>query len=329
MTNKELDQYINPNSGYGRQKTLMDQQRAAANRNLEVQKKQEQQAAAIQHQKLLKYLPEYQKSMGLKGNGMSETALLDANARYRSEQGRINSEYSARQDAVNEQYRQNLLDLYTRVEAEQKQDRENLYNKAKDAITSWQGSSEELTKYVEGLSGQLDDNDYAILKDVYRGINNGIVAEENAKKLEEAEKEKYQVTDISSFNLKTGGVNNDFTPGDNFYIDIGDEKYKVQLGSEVNAGSDVVKAATKAGVLDGEIFMYDGNLYYVNGGKVHSVAKRYTHDSDNNDYNRLIATLTGNTATVDTNSAPQSGNKQSGNKSTSTNGMVARRMNGI
>ena len=288
MSNKNLDQYMDPNSGYGKQKTLMDQQRAVANRILEVQKKQEQQAAAIQHQKLLKYLPEYQKSMGLKGNGMSETALLDANASYRSEQRRINSEYSARQDAVNEQYRQNLLDLYTRAEAEKKQDRENLYNKAKDAITSWQGSSEELTKYVEGLSGQLDDNDYAILKDVYRGINNGIVAEENAKKLEEA-KNAIKVDDLGDKTL-SNTVPKEYAKGRNFKVIFNNHNYNVQVGDKVS-NADLQTAAKNSGVAEGAVFVYKGNIYLQGTDGIYSITKRGLQPEGANEKDFLMDAL--------------------------------------
>ena len=288
MSNKNLDQYMDPNSGYGKQKTLMDQQRAVANRILEVQKKQEQQAAAIQHQKLLKYLPEYQKSMGLKGNGMSETALLDDNASYRSEQRRINSEYSARQDAVNEQYRQNLLDLYTRAEAEKKQDRENLYNKAKDAITSWQGSSEELTKYVEGLSGQLDDNDYAILKDVYRGINNGIVAEENAKKLEEA-KNAIKVDDLGDKTL-SNTVPKEYAKGRNFKVIFNNHNYNVQVGDKVS-NADLQTAAKNSGVAEGAVFVYKGNIYLQGTDGIYSITKRGLQPEGANEKDFLMDAL--------------------------------------
>ena len=181
MAKEDLNQY-KLNDTHSKKKTLLDQQHAQSKSALEMQKNQEQQAAAINYQKLMKYLPEYQKSMGLKGNGMSETALLDAAARYRSEQGRIASEYASRQDNVDSQYRQNLLDLYSQAEEQEKQDREDRYNKAKDAIQSWQGSSEELTKYVESLSGQMDDDDYEILKDMYSGMYKSIIEEENARR---------------------------------------------------------------------------------------------------------------------------------------------------
>ena len=292
MAKEDLNQY-KLNDTYSKKKTLLDQQHAQSKSALEMQKNQEQQAAAISYQKLMKYLPEYQKSMGLKGNGMSETALLDAAARYRSEQGRIASEYSSRQDDVDSQYRQNLLDLYSQAEAQEKQERQDRYNKAKDAIQSWQGSSEELTDYVMSLSGQVDDDDYAILKDIYTGMNEAIIQAKIDEDKAKAEEEKYQLTDISSFDLEKSGVDKDSTRGDNFTLNIGDAKYDVQLGGEINADSDAIKAATKAGVADGQVFMYDGDLYYMNGGKVHSIEKRFTHDTNNNDYKRLVAALTG------------------------------------
>ena len=287
MSNKNLDQYMDPNSGYGKQKTLMDQQRAVANRNLEVQKKQEQQAAAIQHQKLLKYLPEYQKSMGLKGNGMSETALLDANASYRSEQRRINSEYSARQDAVNEQYRQNLLDLYTRAEAEKKQDRENLYNKAKDAITSWQGSSEELTKYVDSLAGQLDDNDYAILKDVYTGVNKAIIQANNDKEKEDAIL-AIQTDDLGDNEL-SNSIPDKYSNGTNFEITLNGQKYKVQIDKQVSDKNAKI-AAANSGVAEGDVFVYDGTLYLKGkDGAIYSIERRFWDSGTTNDYYNLAS----------------------------------------
>ncbi|MBE6546349.1 MAG: hypothetical protein E7668_02765 [Ruminococcaceae bacterium] len=287
MTNKDLDQYISTNNGYSQQKKLMDQQRAAANRNLEVQKKQEQQAAAIQHQKLMKYLPEYQKSMGLKGNGMSETALLDANARYRSEQGRIHSEYSSRQDAVNEQYRQNLLDLYARAGAEQEQDREELYNKAKDAITNWQGSSEELTKYVDSLAGQLDDNDYAILKDVYTGVNKAIIQANNDKEKEDAIL-AIQTDDLGGKEI-SNSIPTEYSNGKNFVIKFDGKPYKVQIDTEVSDKNAKI-AATNSNISEGEVFVYDGKLYLKGpNDAIYSIESRFWDSGTTNDYYNLAS----------------------------------------
>lgn len=62
---------------------------------LDTGKKSQQQAASISHDKLMKYLPTQLKAQGLDGVGVSQTAILDANARLASDMGKIENQYSA------------------------------------------------------------------------------------------------------------------------------------------------------------------------------------------------------------------------------------------
>ena len=79
--------------------------------------------------------------------------------------------------------------------------------------------------------------------------------------------------------------------GNNFEVEIDDEKYNVQYGDEVNDKAKLAKLKKAVeNPADGVVFEYDGSIYIYQGGKYREVKPRATNDAD---YNDLYADLTG------------------------------------
>lgn len=147
---------------------------------------QRKQAEAIRNTRLMKYLPEYQASMGLYGNGVSESALLEANARYRSNIGAIDAEaargkaealnaYTTGVASAENAYRSDLLSFYrdqiAREENQKTTDATNLYGQISANIQNGIYSSGDLLNYMNtwGDSG-MTDQQHANLKAMASGV---------------------------------------------------------------------------------------------------------------------------------------------------------------
>lgn len=299
MANIDRNNYIN-NELYKTKENILRKNYQSEAKTIDRQKKDQLQAAAISHQRLLKYLPEYNASIGLHGNGASETALLDANARYRSEQGQIAAAYDAQKAAAQQKYNQNLLDLYTQAEAKYEQEQEKLkqeqtenYNLALDAITNWSAKDAAgLTAYYEGMKGKMSDTAYNSLLNTYKN------------KLEEAEAgdatAAIVVDDIQDGLVTVTGVkqpnaDGKVHDGDNIQVSDGDKNYSLELGGAIISGN-AWQAAQNSQVSDGQIFMYEGKIYYKQGNTVREVRKRASGSQIS--YDNLKLLLTGQAAPV-------------------------------
>lgn len=296
--NNTLQNYLDNNEIYKNKKNLLksnyDQNNASLLQNYNAQsqslaqsKKDSQQAAAIAHQKLLKYLPEYNASMGLYGNGASESALLDANARYRSTQGQIAASYntqkaqldadhSARQASLLQNYNQDQMDLYSEAAAAHKSDQENTYNMAMNTINSWTGTADDLHTYMYGedgkggLKSKLTDDQFKSLEQAYNTALEVVSEDENNQK----EIEEYQPQDISSAGDISVTAPTGYSRGKNFTVTVGNETYNVQVGAEISSGA-AKNAAINGNVGDGEIFVYGNEVYIKNGDSVYRVEDRF------------------------------------------------------
>ena len=280
MPNNQLKNYIQNNEYYKSKGDLLLENYKTQEDSLDRAKKEQQQSATISHQKLLKYLPEYNASMGLYGSGASETAVLDANARYRSQQGQIAANYNTQKAQAQENYNQNMLNLYSEAKAEQDKN----YDTAYATVSGWTGSASELEQYKNGLAEKLSEDQYQDVLNQYRTKHEELTEKET--------NQQYQITDISAHGVITpSGVNKDFTEGDNFKLKVGERNYKVELGGAVS-DQGVTQAAINSGVVDGSVFVYNGQMYYMNGSTIHRVRNRANFATG--EYDELIRLLLGN-----------------------------------
>lgn len=234
-------------------------------------------SASASYQRLLKYLPDYNAAMGITG-GAAESTLLQANSDHASRVAAIEADAASQRNAAKLDYNNKVLDSYT----------EN-YNLAKDTISNWNGSSAELDEYIKGLDGQMSGEQYNNLLNAYKNQREVVVEDEK----EQAEAEK--LTPISDKNYTISGVNKNISKGDNFTVKIGTNKYTVQWGGTLGKATAAYDAGTN--VADGDIYLYDGKLYYKESdGTIYEVERKWLqreNKSGVNDYDKLVAALQG------------------------------------
>ena len=255
-----LTNYIQSNGIYKEKENLLKQNYASQQASIDQNKRAQQDAAAIQHQKLLKYLPEYNASMGLRGSGASEGALLEAQARYRSQQGQIAATYDAQKASAEQAHNQNMLNLYTEAEAARKAEQADAYGLAMDTIENWSGSSGDLEKYWKDMEGKLTADQYQSLTQAYNKEREVVVEDEKNQAFQPDEGWEKLKTE----NTVTATAPTTYEKGKNFKISIGDTPYNVQVGAK-SATEGVEQVAINLGAKDGQIFQYKGKLYICSG----------------------------------------------------------------
>lgn len=133
--------------------------------DLQRQKQSRLRAADVSYRKLLKYLPEYQNAMGLYGNGLSETALLEATAQHRSQIGAIESEhqtersnllkeYQTKTESNEQNYDNRLLNLYTTAKNREEESQNSTYQAIREGILSGAYSSGSLLQRMKELKNE-------------------------------------------------------------------------------------------------------------------------------------------------------------------------------
>lgn len=98
------------------------------------------------------------------------------------------------------------------------------------------------------------------------------------------ESDASRVASMEDVNVSLG-YNFSFRPGENISVDVGDKKYKVQIGAAAEEDvQNVVKNKAQSG-----LFEYKGRLYYAHGGIAREVEARPVFNKG--DYADLIAAL--------------------------------------
>lgn len=242
---------------------------------LEEQKAKQQEQAALNHQKLLKYLPQQTAGQSL---GMTESAKIAAYNALVAQQGAAESEYNR---GINE------LNNYVREqekaeEAEQKAEQDGIYNEVMTTIDS--GSWNTVDELKAYLWGDPTETQVGL---VYKDKENSIYAKlspeqqaqvdqrlrmyENNPEQIAAEKEfaAKKITAITSDDV-TGidGYLNNTDEGNNFKIG----GYKVELGTE--ADESIVPAEKVKDISDKQPFVFDNEIYIKLNGKVYKVRSR-------------------------------------------------------
>lgn len=229
--------------------------------------------ASASYQRLLKYLPEYNASMGITG-GVAESAMLRAGSDHASRVAQIESDAATQKNAARRDYEQNVLNSYS----------EN-YALASDMINNWNGSSVELDDYVKGLQGNVSDEQYNSLLNMYKNSRETVVTDET----ETAKKDTLKnISADYGVVIKGLTVLND---GNNFKMKLGDDTYKVQLGALQPSDSKSELYDMSAKYEDGTAFVYDGQVYFKGEEGIYKVEKRTGKQTGNNDYTRLLDKL--------------------------------------
>lgn len=126
---------------------------------LETSKTTQQQQADITRSQLQKYLPYYYKSKGLSGLGLEQSAMLEANANYSNQLGKIESDYIQNKNSL-ENYRNEDLGLaedeyYTKKDQEIENDSTSARNEIALALENYAIDEDGLTADEETKVNKL------------------------------------------------------------------------------------------------------------------------------------------------------------------------------
>lgn len=159
-----------------------------ASKALQQEKQTSLETADILNQRLMKYLPIYNKAMGLGGGGATETAAIQAQANYMNTVSGINRDIGNREQQLLDAYRTGQLNLwsdtadremdilsrYADIEREQQQQKRLEEQQQMQLLASLQANIQRgaidkisLDEYLN--AGAIEENDYNRLLDMYRG----------------------------------------------------------------------------------------------------------------------------------------------------------------
>lgn len=282
----------------------LDQYRTDQEKVLRQQQESAKRAAYLNQQKLLKYLP--QRTAG-QSVGMTETAKIAANNAYQQNVAAADAVFAEGMNDLNNYVRTEQERLDDKAKAEQ----DAAYNEIMTTIDSqsW-NTTAELKNYLFGEDGQsgvaagLSDSQRAQVQqrlDFYRNNRDQQAADENYYKTHNADG-TVKPAQVNTKNISIGGVLKNMQEGNNFKID----GYKVELGEKVvetGLGNDKNSSFLPSDILqttaDGEVFEYDGQLYYrssfknVDGKVIDRIFKvRGRGGSDTEDYKSALALYT-------------------------------------
>lgn len=227
--------------------------------------------AEASYNKLLRYLPEYNEIMGMRGLGVSEQALLNAQSDYMQNVANINAQYDELEKAYGEQYRNSINTL-----------------------------SGELSAYLEEVGGDFNSEKYNERKQAY--IDSGMYTAEEIAAAEALlrDEEKDLISGNNDNSIYTGDVtfnNNggwwifgstDFSAGDNFSVrDEQGNIYRIESGGIVNDES--LRKKTR-NVRNGQVFGYKDKIYYKQDGNIYLIQRRAKSYADHytNLYNKIF-----------------------------------------
>ena len=261
-----MEQYLKNSPIYSKKSELLEANYNTQKNSINQNKQAALGSAAAAHQKMLKYLPEYNAAMGLYGNGASETAYLEADARYRTQQADITRDYDNQLAQAESAYNQNKMDLYTEAAAKMESDQQAAHDLGYETIDGWSGTADELKAYYEGLKGKVSDEQYADITNLY----NDKISELNES---ETAEEEYAV-DSRGNGITVEESPTSFDKGKNFKLSYNGTSYNVEVGGKTD-DDGVKKAMENANIADGNVFAYDGHLYIRDGDSVYRVKDRF------------------------------------------------------
>ena len=161
----------------------------------------------IAREKTMQYLPQYLKSQGLGGLGVSESAIISANNDFRNTSNSINTNANTLKADLLKNYQNNLgkldegagedvgiiMDKYEKIRQEENQ---NLYNNFISKIDYGEfNTSEELEQSYNSIKNKLDDTQQSILEDKISYYKNNLAQQEIDKQYQ---KDKEQADRVIS-----------------------------------------------------------------------------------------------------------------------------------
>ena len=254
------------------------------------QKARSKEQAAINYQKLMKYLP--QRTAG-QSVGMTESAQIAAN-----------NALSQQQAVADATFQQGMMDLNNYVREQEKAEQDGLYNEIMTTIDSgsW-NTTDELKAYLWGEPTQSptgpvysnkQDSIYSKLSPEQKAqVDQRLRMYENNPEQIAADKE-YEERMAPDRNKPItsdkvtgiGGVLGNTNEGNNFKIG----EYKVELGAE--ADEETVPADKVKDILDKKPFVYNGEIYIKVNGKVYTVRSR-ANAGNSDDYDKARKLISG------------------------------------
>jgi hypothetical protein len=252
---------------------------------LEAQKARAQERAAINQQKLLKYLEQTSAGQSV---GMTESAKIAAANQY--------SQDVAAADAA---YNQGVADLNNYVRDQQKAERDEHFNNVMTTIDSqtW-NTTADLENYIKGYEGKVSDTQWQEIQNrlnFYKGNPEQQAAEIAHQQAETAQnwanmssedaRAQFGGAHVGGKTYTASGINSDRSYGNNFIIKDGDgKKYDVQLAQKIvetdtyNTGTGqqigMINHFNRLGVEDGGVFTVNGHVYIKLGTDYYEVTTR-------------------------------------------------------
>ena len=290
--------------------------------DLQKNRVQQRQEAAINNELLMKYLPQLNKASGLTGLGVAQSANVDALSRYQTNLGNIEDTYQRGKTSldetressirdVNRAYETDIAKIYAdeRTEMVEKEDRirENALMYIESGVFE---TEEELNAFVDGLS--VSDETKAEIKSL------GMAQVKKIEDQTELEKGKLGAdTDAAGNKIvaaySKGDASNKFdfvgdanaranldAAGTTFFVSVGDKDIPVSSGGLVP--SETIPETVRSYTENDKVFMYDGVIYIKKNSSIYQVAPAGDgYDPEyNRAYNELKSYLNGGAApTVD------------------------------
>ena len=226
---------------------------------LDLDKRAQEQEAYINHQIMMKYLPQLNKESGVYGLGISGSNAIEANNAYQTALAQAQLGYDTQ--------KANLLQNYAaQYEAEKKADQDAAYS----ALNALGGDTvEDVKRYYDIYKERLSDTQKSDVENYIKALQSD---EDNAEKSQTSAK----ISTIS-YGSNLG------RDGDNFTVtDADGNRYKVESGGK--ADNDIQRVLN--GKNDG-VYKYNGQLYIVSDGIAYVIRGRYNDKSGYNSLKKL------------------------------------------
>ena len=244
-----------------------------------------QERAAINQQKLLKYLEQTSAGQSV---GMTESAKIAAA-----------NNYSRDVAAADDAYNQGVADLNNYVRDQQKAEQDENFNNAMITIDSqtW-NTTADLENYIKGYEGKVSDTQWQEIQNrlnFYKEKPEQQAAEIEHQQVETAQnwanmssedaRAQFGGAHVGGTTYTASGINSDRSYGNNFTIkDSNGKTYGVQLAQKIvdtdtyNTGTgqqiSMINHFNRLGVEDGGVFTVDGHVYIKLGTDYYEVENR-------------------------------------------------------
>lgn len=267
LKTNRLKQYEDVINGTGTAATAQDQSALSDQEALaRIRRDAEQQQAWVSYQRMMKYLPQINKQLGMNGLGVSESGQIEAANNLSNQLANADYNYASRMN----QYRY-ADEQQKKSEAAAKSSA--LMEQALGLIGSTT-SQEDVNRIMNAYRGLLTDSDRDVLETY---VNQAVTNNPQAQSLFEQYALAAKGYNNAGARFLSNKDNKGLTAGDNFRLtDASGNTYKIESGGEVD-DEEIIKVAGKHN--DGDVFGYGGKLYLVKDGKVYLVQKRKNSES--------------------------------------------------